>query len=116
MFEAGRGYYCIIRHEFVLDHGTVPIIKVIVDRKHQNVSLLNKPEYQIQIFFERTVTFVNDGLAEFVIVVSSISFLAELAKGNKYQLTKTVAEVARSEGIKMMFWAALLNFVFTRTL
>ena len=38
-------------------------------------------------FSESSVAFVNDGLAEFGVVVSSISFLAEFAKGNKDQLT-----------------------------
>lgn len=59
---------------------------------------------------------MNYGLAKFGVVLGPISFFAELAKGDIDQFAQTVDDVARSDGIKMISCADLLNFVCTKTL
>ena len=59
---------------------------------------------------------MNDDSAKFGVVLGPISLFAELAKGDEDQFTQNVDDVARSDFIKMISWADLVNFVCTKTL
>mgnify|MGYP007127714827 CR=1 FL=1 len=115
MLTTGRGDHGIIGQQVVSDHGIAPIVWIVIDRKNWDIPLFNKPEYQIQILFERSVASLNTmalrNSEEFLVPYRSLQSLRrEIITSS----LKTVDDVARSDGIKMMSWADLLNFVCTK--